>query len=452
MLFFQIIGILILAVLIAGVIQQKIGSGILPNQVIKFLRPVISKIIFGFIGLFLALTPGLFFYAEYGTNYYLVSPFGREYAILDARGIQWRMFSRITPWTKYVDIKTVEISKDGSILEDVSELEGYIKGGVPIRFIDQVIGHAKFATRFQLPSDEETFVALAKKFRSLSNLVNNTLIPTLEEQTKNTGYMFSAQDYISGAAQEFKQTLEEQLKGGSYQVRKEELRDTIFTDPNDQGSRGIREITTTYRVTKVVDRNGVPIRIPHEITDNGVLVSQVIVQDVEPEEKFRERLEAQRDESAKRQLAQQKTETAKAEQMKILAEGENAKASERVLKEKEQITQIIQHETDKKIEQQKLEKAKIALETAEVEAKALRVTADAQAYMNQKLVSAGLTPQERANIEKEIAIGVARELKEVKLPEYYISGGSGNTAGSSSLLEALLGIEIMKNKGVLKGN
>ena len=230
------------------------------------------------------------------------------------------------------------------------------------------------------------------------------------------------------------------------------MRDTIFTDPNDQGSRGIREITTTYRVTKVVDRNGVPIRIPHEITDNGVLVSQVIVQDVEPEEKFRERLEAQRDESAKRQLAQQKTETAKAEQMKILAEGENAKASERVLKEKEQITQIIQHETDKKIEQQKLEKAKIALETAEVEAKALRVTADAQAYMNQKLVSAGLTPQERANIEKEIAIGVARELKEVKLPEYYISGGSGNTAGSSSLLEALLGIEIMKNKGVLKGN
>ena len=71
--------------------------------------------------------------------------------------------------------------------------------------------------------------------------------------------------------------------------------------------------------------------------------------------------------------------------------------------------------------------------------------------MNQKLVSAGLTPQERANIEKEIAIGVARELKEVKLPEYYISGGLGGSTGAS-LLESLLGIEIMKSKGVLKGN
>lgn len=436
MFIFQILGVL----LILSVILTCFGFTIPGvNYVLKSLS---AKITGGVVGLFLILLPYLAFYADYGTNYYLISPFGKEYAILDSRGIQLRLFAKVIPWTKYIDIKTVEVDDKGNILEDISELEGYIPDGVPVRFIDQVTGTAKFATRFQLPNNEDEFLVLAKKFRTLSNLVNNTLIPTLIEQTKNTGYMFSAQNYISGDAQQFKQTLEEQLKGGSYQVRKEEIKDTIYNEVTDAGSRGIREITTTYKVSKITDKNDVPVRIPHEITDNGVLVSQVIIQDVDLESQFKERLEKQRDESAKRQLAQQETETAKAEQLKIIAQGENAKAKERVAKEKEQITQVIQYETEKEIEKQKLEKAKIALETAEIEAKATRVTADAESYKNHKLVSAGLTPQEKAQIEKEIAIGVARELKEVKFPEYYIAGGNGGN-GTASLLESLLGVKLL---------
>ena len=443
MLIFQIIGAIILLCLIVVLLQSKnvLGISIFPQYVTDSHWGI--KTISGFISLVLLFLPQLFFYAEYGTNYYLVSPFGKEYVIMESRGIQGRGFARVTPWTKYVDIKTVEV-RDGRIIEDVSELEGFIEVGIPIRFIDQVTGDAKLAARFQLPSTEEEFLVLAKKFRTLSNLVNNTLIPTLIEQTKNTGYMFSAQNYISGDAQQFKQTLEEQLKGGSYQVRKEELKDTIYNDISDTESRGIREITTTYRVSKLTDRMGVPVRIPHEITDNGISVSQVIIQDVDLESQFKERLEKQRDESAKRQLAQQETETAKAEQLKIIAQGENAKARERVAKEKEQITQVIAYETEKEIEKQKLEKAKIALETAEIEAKATRVTADAEAYKNQKLVSAGLTPQEKAKIDKEIAIGVAAELAKLKLPTYYIQGQG--SSGQASLLESLLGVKLLEGK------
>ena len=219
MLIFQIIGAIILLCLIVILLQSKnvLGISIFPQYVTDSHWGI--KTISGFVSLVLLFLPQLFFYAEYGTNYYLVSPFGKEYVIMESRGIQWRGFARVTPWTKYVDIKTVEV-RDGRIIEDVSELEGFIEVGIPIRFIDQVTGDAKLAARFQLPSTEEEFLVLAKKFRTLSNLVNNTLIPTLIEQTKNTGYMFSAQNYISGDAQQFKQTLEEQLKGGSYQVEK----------------------------------------------------------------------------------------------------------------------------------------------------------------------------------------------------------------------------------------
>ena len=361
MLVFQILGWLLMVIFIVALVQKFSGSfNLFPSSFIKYCTGLITGPIVGLIIFFLAFLSQILFYAEYDTSYYLVSPFGKEYAIIGSRGLHWRGFAKMISWKNYIDIKTVEVNPQSKeVLEDISELEGTIEGGVPIRFIDQVTGDAKFATRFQLPTTEEEFIELVKKFKTQSNLINNTLIPTLIEQTKNTGYMFSAQNYISGDAQQFKQTLEEQLKSGSYQVRKEEIKDTIFNDISDTGSRGIREITTTYKVTKVTDRNGIPVRIPHEITDNGILVSQVIIQDVELEDKFKERLENQRDESAKRQLAQQQTETAKAEQMKILAEGENAKAKERVLKEKEQITQVIQYETQKEIEKQKLEKPKL---------------------------------------------------------------------------------------------
>ena len=444
MFIFKLIGILLLLTLLIAFVQKRVGFNLLPQSLLKSLTSWAGCSVGLFAGLFLTFLGQIFFYAEYGYNYYLVSPFGKEYVIMDSRGIQLRLFSRVTPWPKYIDIKTVEIDKSGRVIEDTSELEGFIEGGVPIRFIDQVTGDAKFATRFQLPSTEEEFLNLAKKFRTCSNLVNNTLIPTLIEQTKNTGYMFSAQNYISGEAQQFKQTLEEQLKGGSYQVTKEEIKDTIYNDITDKNSRSIREITTTYKVSKILDRNGIPVRIPHEITDNGVLVNQVIIQDVDLEPKFKERLENQRDESAKRQLAQQETETAKAEQLKILAQGENAKAQERIAKEKEQITQVIQYETEKEIEKQKLERAKIAFETAEIEAKATRVRADAEAYKNQKLVSAGLTPQERAQIDKEVAIGVAQALANLKLPTYYISGS--NSGSNNNMLESLLGVKLLDIK------
>lgn len=441
MILFQILGFILLVVYL---VLWKCGSLIsLPAIKKVIIEKKTGRIATPIIATVFILLPWLVFYAEYGTNYYMVSPFGNEYTVMESRGFKLRLFSRIIPWTKYIDIKTVETDSLGNITEDTSELEGYIKGGVPIRFIDQVTGTAKFSVRFQMPTDEKDFIEVAKKFRTLSNLVNNTLIPTLEEQTKNTGYMFAAQDYISGEAQLFKQTLEEQLKGGAYQVIKEEYKDTIYSNILDSASRGIKEINTSYKVRKVT-KGGIPVRVPHEITENNILVSQVIVQDVDPEPKFKERLEKQRDESAKRQLAQQQTETAKAEQFRILAQGENDKSSERVQQEKEQITKIIQQETQRRIEEEKKKIAEIALSTAIIEAKRIKELADAKAYENTKLVAAGLTPQERAKLELDKEIAKWDGISKIKFPEQYFGGvGSGN--GGTGFLESIIGSRLMDN-------
>ncbi len=402
-----------------------------PPVLLMFSRGVARGL--AIFGLLIALMPYLFFWADATEQYFLVYPTGNT-SVVTTQGIKFRGFAKITPWQKFIDVKVVDERGSRTGVEGVMT-------PIPIRFIDQVTATVYISCRFQLPLDEESFEALAIKFRSMSNLVNNTLIPTVREQTNNTGYMFAAQDYISGEAQSFRQTLDEQLKDGAYAVEKLENKDTIYAEiQKPTGERSIKEIQTSYTVNKIM-ANGIPKRISHEITENNIIVSQVIVDDVVLESTFKKRLEAQRDESAKRQLEQQKIETAKSSQQRILAEGERDKAAERVAQEKEQVKQLIAIETKLKQEKTNKELAAIALETERLKSQQRKVSADAKAYENARLVSAGLTPQERAEWEYKTAVGVAEQISHIKFPNTMITD-NGTKGGTP--LESLIGAAMAK--------
>lgn len=392
-------------------------------------------------GGFAIFIQSLVFWADASQQYIVLKPGGKIEAMIDAQGIKWKGFAKIKPWSKFIDVRTPTGVKG----EDLSDVEG-ILSPVSIRFIDQVTGNAYLTTRFQLPTSEETFISLYKEFKSLSNLVSTTLLPTVREVVSNTGYMFAAQDYISGSASDFRITIKEQLEGGSYSVEKREHRDTVIT-AIEADNREIKEIQTRYEVIRRVDNNGNFIRIPNDINDNQILVSQVIIDDVALEDVFKQRLEAQRDESAKRQLEQQKIKTARDAQARIIAEGERDKAAERVTQEKLQVSALISIETKLKQEETNKKLAQIQLETERLSSQALKVKQDAIAYANKKLVAAGLTPQEKAQLEKDIAIGVAKEIAKLKFPETMIMGSDGK----GTPLEALIGASMAKQLGVKTG-
>ena len=385
------------------------------------------------VGLSLAVLPFLFFWAEPGYQYLVVYPTGNKTAVM-SEGIKWRGFAKIVPWQKFIDVKVID---EG---EETSNIEGAMDP-IPTRFIDQVTARTKLSTRFQLPTDEASFIDLAIEFRTLQNLVQTTLIPTVREVVSNTGYMFAAQDYISGSASDFRVAIDDQLKYGTYSVEKTELRDTILTEIGmDDAPRQVKEIRTRYDVNKRLDAGGKVIRIPHDINENNIIVAQVIVDDVLLEATFKTRLEAQRDESAKRQLEQQKIKTAKDAQARIIAEGERDKAAERVTQEKEQVKALIAIETKLKQEETNRKLAEISLETEKLVAMAEKVKADAESYKNAKLVTAGLTPQEKAQYQKETAIGVAAEFSRIQFPQTMIIG---DTKGGSPL-ESLIGAAMAK--------
>ncbi len=396
------------------------------------------------VGIIMMLIKTMFFFADRGFNYLLVSPTGHMSAVME-QGIKFMIpGTKVDKWQKYIDVKVVSKQTES----DIDELEG-VMHPIPVRFIDQVTAQGHVSLRFQLPEDSPSFIKLAVKYRTMSNLVNNTIIPTVREQLINTGYMFAAQNYISGEAQSFRQTFEEQLKEGTYAVNKLEVKDTIYDEIDmTTAKRSIKEIQTSYRVEKILE-NGIPKRIPHELSENNIIVSQVIVDKIDLEATFKQRLEAQRDESAKRQLEQQMIETAKAEQQRIVAQGERDKAEERVNQEKEQVKALIAIETKLKQEETNKKLAAIALETERLNAQKKKVTADAEAYEIAKKVHAGITPEVKLAMELDRDVKVAAEIAKINFPETMIIGGDSK---GGTPLESLIGAAMAKQLQNSKGN
>lgn len=195
------------------------------------------------IGIVVLIIPFTYFYANQGRQYYVVNPFGGVSCYYDA-GVKIIMpFSRVQEWEKIIDIKTVADGEpsDGieGIINDyneytVNDLETnkpvtHKLWGVSARFNDQVRGNVRVSVRIQLPTDDASFVKLVEDFREPKNLINNTLIPTVKEQIINTAYMYSAEDYVSGDAANFRQSLDDNLKIGGLAVDKSEKLDTIYS-------------------------------------------------------------------------------------------------------------------------------------------------------------------------------------------------------------------------------
>jgi hypothetical protein len=449
--FISLIGFVLLVVIAVGFIfrnrfpQVPIAS-YFQNKRLVFMAIGVSA--------FMAISNQLFFYSQFGHQYYLVYPTG-GWSTVFTSGIKFRWFASVQEWQKEIDIKVVADNEptegiEGIIADKVTFIVRNSKGdekeivpGIGITFIDRVGAAVRISVRMKMPEDPETFRQVAESYRNPQNLVYNTLIPTIKEQISNTGYMFAAQDYISGAATDFRQAVDDQLKYGGYATQRIEFNDTIYSAIQDVGPRTIKEINTRYKIIRKTDSNGKLIRIDHEITKNKILVTQVIVDEVYPESAFKQRLEAQRDISAQKRIEMEKIETAKAEQQRIIAEGERDKAKERVDKEKEQVGQLIAIETQLKQESTKKQLAEISLQTARLESDQMLVRERAQAEANRLKVAAGLTPQEKAQIQKDIAIGVAQNLSNMKLPSVYISGEQGGKS-QMGLLESLLGAELAK--------
>lgn len=402
-----------------------------------------------FTGIILSIISGAFFYAEPGTAYAVQYPWGSQKAVF-RQGINTKMWGRLIPLQFELPIKYVIPTSDGQLGEQ-SEYAN-VDAAKYWAFSDAV--KARIATSVVISintTDENQFLSVADRNKTEQNMIRSRIIPNIDQSIKNTCKLMDAQDYISGQASDFDRYFRDQLENGMYVLEEyttNEARDIIGDSTVIRTVVNNESKQRRFRINMV---DGKPKRVEgNSLKVYGLTVVQAVVTEIDWEATFDNRLQLQKEEVAQTQLEKQQAEREFYRAQKEKAHGEAEKATERARLEKEQIQKTISAETEAKVAEFNLVKEKKQFEVEKFKALSKKVAAEAEAYQNAKLVNAGLTPQERAEWEYKTAVGVARELKELHLPEIYFEGGNSSKSSNSNLLTSLIGADLAKQ--MIKSN
>ena len=412
------------------------------------IKPVISFV----VGVILIAMNGLFFWAEAGTAYAVQYPWGGD-KMVKTQGLKFQGWGRTIPLSYEISIKDIitRPDEDGAYHIPASGDGIYNRLAKQWEFSDAI--KAEIATAVVVgvnTEDEDVFLNMADRNRSEQKLINGRVIPNIEAALKNTCKLMDAQEYISGKASDFDRYFRDQLENGMYIVEEyytEEGTPEVIGDTTTvrmiEGNKNTQQ--RRYRIARDSQGNILRDNKSNTLTQYGIVIYQAQVTGIDWERSFDERLQLQKEQVAQTQLEKQEAEKEYYRAKKEIALGESEKAAERARLEKEQIKLTIAAETEAKVAEQNLIAERKKLEVAKLAAQSKKVAADAQYYENSRLVSAGLTPQERAELELNMADVVSKNLASMNVPSMIVNG-DGSGSPTESLLQMKLFNDIMNKK------
>ena len=389
-----------------------------------------SKIMFPLIGIGSFFVSDALFYASPG-EYYLVQYIWGTQKVVMEPGPHLKFWGNLIKFKKVVTIK--QSKNTGNASRSLPS--------IGVRFNDSVTAKVSVTTRFQMPSDPAKFKAIALEYRSQDNLLDSSLVPMTAQIARNSARLISAQDYISGKGGEFEFALRDQMENGQYKLRTIEIggkrvKQKIVKDKprNVEGDK-----VKKYQVEIVKDASGAPVRLDLVTTKYNMKLSDINVEDVDPDDAFDKRLDKQRDAAAQGNIAKQEAQKAEYDKQRIIAEGERDKAEEKAKQEKIQVTELISAETERKKAFEEKKTAAIHLDTARLEAKKIKALADAEAYKKKAVMLADGALEIKLKALKEINKYYAEALsKHKQIVPTTVIGSSGKGSNSAIDLISLL--------------
>lgn len=315
------------------------------------------------------------------------------------------------------------ITKAGMYWDGFADISSYkVSGDIDFEEITTMSDGAKVtfsgSVKFRLPSDEATRLKLHKDFGSYENVVENLIKKnTVDVLSNKTAPMFTASDTYSARKPEIARVLEGQLQNGAYDVYYEEV---------------IQQDGTKYRLAKVrTDENGNPKIIGKNLlSEYGIEIQQVVMGDPRPEEKILKIIDAQKEAEQKAVLARSQAEKARQDTITITEQGKAAVAQAEANAKAKAIIETTEAAKNRDV-------SKLNAEKAEYDAKKILAEGKAQAEANRLKVSAGLTPQEKAEWDYKTKVDVAKALSSVKFPSSMIVAGGSQNGGSVNPFDAV---------------
>ena len=411
---------------------------------------------------------GMFFYAEPGFKYHVRTILGEEKMVSDT-GYNMHLFGRYNAWKNAVSVQAVKGGQGDYRAETESVTTSANLPPKSLVFLDQVDAVVSATARFELPSDEEGFLTMARLYRSPENLLRTELVPAFEETLGANAALMSAEDYFQGGKTEFNNEFERQLADGIYLVRRIEKR--VKVESGRAGTANVAlgenqeqfgdEFKTVFIVEKLLDETGQPKRKRQAFEKFGISVTSARVTDVRPNIKFQERMGLRQQAAADRAIAREQRVQEEEQRLLAITRGEREVAERQAAAKVEQFQKTTEAETEKQLaitaaererESARIrqERAQILLETARIDAQAKQVSADAAAYEKTAILEAdnALAQKLAAYVEVQKVWAEAFANRKVPTTVFGAPEGGVGTDGDISRFIDLLTMQAAKGLAV----
>ena len=368
------------------------------------------------------------------------SPFG-TLSCVDGQGLYFKGFASIYKYdlakSFYFNSSTEKV--DGHGWEGDEDDEDDISVTLSRNANADISGYLMY----ELPTDCDKLIELHKNQRSDKGIKHNLVRNAVLSAVRKTAPLFTAEEAKVTKIAEFRRLAEDQLVEGEYLTTIEVLKEKAGEDEVDSTGKVVKKAEVQeYRVTKLkLDTNGHRIITKKSpITQYGIVVKQLEIQNVKLDPKAQQQLDIVKEREMQRVANATAAETAKQKAITAKAEGDARIAEAKATQEVQKMTEVTMAEKEKAVAilnaEREKEVARLeALKAIEV-AKKIKAEKEAEAQANRALVAAGLTPQERAEWEYKTKVGVAEALAKSShplVPEIMMTGGEGKNGASNAM-------------------
>ena len=355
------------------------------------------------------------------------SAFSGKVTIYTTPGPVAQSFGRATHYKKsnqfWFSKKNTESTSEG----ESSTVDQSIK----IRFNDGGHGNISGSVRWYMPTDEKAILKLHTDFGSQAAIEQQLIRQVVTKAVYMTGPLMSSKESSAEKRNDLLSFIEDQCINGVYRTRQEDIKvhdDLMNTDK-------------TVTVVKIVEDAKGPVRQEvSAIKTYQVNLQGLALNAIDYDDEVEKQIKVQQE--AYMQVQTAIANSKKAEQDAITTELQGKAAAAKAKWEQE----VIKAQAITQAQQEK-EVAALNAQTAILEAQKVKTDADAEAYKNQRMVTAGLTPQQKAQFEKDTKIGVAEALAKMQLPSTYFAGGGSGGGKDASILESILGVKLLNGEG-----
>lgn len=332
-------------------------------------------------------------------------------------GFHWQWFGKTTHYYKTSQLWF------GSDNEDAQQMGNPI----PVIFNDASDGQIYGSLRVKLPTDPTYLARIQTDYNGMDRLMQDLVRPTVTKVIYASGPLMSAFESYAEKKNDLIEYITDQLNNGVYKTTVNSI-ETIDPITGEKKTVKIASLIADENAPGGYKRSEVS-----PFSYYGLEIGQVSVSKIGYSETVRKQIAQQQE--ANMMVQTSKAKTLAAQQEAIRAEEAGKAAATEAKWEQEKIKAVEVTKAEQAYEVARLQ----ALEAKEI-AKKIKEQGEAEAHAARLKVQAGLTPLERATIEKETKIGVAQALSKIQLPTYVVAGGNG---GNGNTAMDAMGLKMM---------